>query len=260
MTRSVNQEHIEPVLHIAGVQKSYGQKVAVQDLDLVLPHGEVFAFLGHNGAGKTTTLKMTVGLLQPDKGSISVCGHSMRNDAIAGKSRVAYVPDQPFLYDKLTGREFLDFTLEMYRVPRREGLERLAKWTERLEMDGFLDRLTETYSHGMKQRVALAAALIHEPTLLVVDEPLVGLDPRTIRVARTIFREFADSGRTVFMSTHTLDIAEQVADRIGIIQEGVLIALGTLAELRGAASHNGRLEDVFLRLTDEDNEPEAEVA
>ncbi|MGE3180553.1 MAG: ABC transporter ATP-binding protein [Phycisphaerae bacterium] len=257
---SSNTNGRETMLRIAGVRKSYGQKVALKNLDLELYAGEVFAFLGHNGAGKTTTLKLTVGLLQPDAGSISVCGYSMRNDAIAGKSHVAYVPDQPHLYDKLTGREFLEFTLEMYRIPATVGRSRLAMWSERLEMNSFLDQLNETYSHGMKQRVALAAALIHEPDLLVVDEPLVGLDPRTIRVARNIFREFADSGRTVFMSTHTLDIAEQVADRIGIIQEGVLTALGTLTELRDAAAHNGRLEDVFMRLTGGAISPEAEVA
>lgn len=238
-------------VQIDGITKSFGTQVAVRDLSLSLYGGEVFAFLGPNGAGKTTTLKATTGLLRPDRGTIHVCGHLMTRAARAAKEHLAYVPDQPFVYDKLTGREFIRFTQEMYGVPEDVAAQRLAALSGRLAMDGFLDQLCETFSHGMKQKVALAAALIHAPRVLVVDEPMIGLDPRTARIIKDIFRELADAGGTVFMSTHTLDVAEQVADRIGIIHHGRLVALGTLTELRDHARMNGRLEDIFLRLTDE---------
>lgn len=238
------------MVSIDHVSKSYGTKRAVIDLSLALHPGEVFAFLGPNGAGKTTTLKMVTGLLRSDRGSIHVCGCDMRRQARLAKQEIAYVPDQPFLYDKLTGREFIRFSQEMYRVPEAQAAERLADYTDRFEMDGFLDRMAETYSHGMKQKVALTAALIHEPRMLVVDEPLVGLDPRTIRITKSIFREIADRGGTVFMSTHTLEVVEQVADRIGILNHGRLIALGTLTELQAKSEPGTRLEDIFLGLTD----------
>jgi ABC-2 type transport system ATP-binding protein len=242
---------LEPAVRLENVTKSFGQQVAVRDLSLALRAGEIFAFLGPNGAGKTTTLKVTTGLLRPDRGSVHVCGLSMHRQAQAAKQQVAYVPDLPFVYEKLTGREFLRFTREMYGVPEEVGEQRLSAFGVRLGMDGFLDQLCETYSHGMKQKVALAAALIHGPRVLVVDEPMVGLDPRTARVIKDIFRELAGAGSTVFMSTHTLDVAEDLADRIGIIHRGRLVALGTLAELRDQARLDGRLEDVFLRLTEE---------
>jgi ABC-2 type transport system ATP-binding protein len=245
-----------PIVRLKRVSKRFGAKHAVRDLSLTLHPGEVFAFLGPNGAGKTTTLKMTTGLLRPTAGSVWVCGYDMARDGRLAKQHVAYVPDQAFIYEKLTGREFVNFTRDMYGVPPRVAQQRLAELSQRLDMDGFLDQLAESYSHGLRQKLALTAALIHDPRLLIVDEPNVGLDPRTVRVIKDIFREIADSDGTVFMSTHTLDIAEAVADRIGIIHEGRLIALGTLEELRqAAAAHRGRLEDVFLRLTggDDDN-------
>jgi ABC-2 type transport system ATP-binding protein len=241
----------ESTVRLENVTKSFGQQVAVRDLSLTLRSGEIFAFLGPNGAGKTTTLKVTTGLLRPDRGAVHVCGLSMQSQAQAAKQQIAYIPDLPFVYDKLTGREFIRFTREMYGVPEALGEQRLAAFGHRLAMDGFLDQLCETYSHGMKQKIALAAAMIHEPRVLVVDEPMVGLDPRTAREIKDIFCELADAGRTVFMSTHTLDVAEDLADRIGIIHRGRLVALGTLAELRDQARLDGRLEDVFLRLTEE---------
>lgn len=238
-------------VQLSGVTKSFGRKVAVQDLTLSLAAGELFAFLGPNGAGKTTTLKMATGLLRPDCGEIRVCGVSLKRDGRAAKQHLAYVPDQPFVYEKLTGREFIRFAREAYAVPPDVADERLASLVRRLGMDDFLDELCETYSHGMKQKVALAAALIHGPRVLIVDEPMVGLDPRTAKVIKDILRELAAAGGTVFMSTHTLDVAEQVADRIGIIHHGRLVALGTLADLRRQSAIDGRLEDVFLRLTEE---------
>lgn len=242
------------LVHLDRVTKRFGEKVAVSDLTLTLRAGEVFAFLGPNGAGKTTTLKVTTGLLRPTQGSVTVCGYSMVRAPLLAKQHVAYVPDQPFVYDKLTGREFIEFTREMYGVPVATAQARLEMLARQLDMNGFLEQLCETYSHGMKQKVALAAAMIHKPRLLVVDEPMVGLDPRTARVTRDLFRALANAAGTVFMSTHTLDVAEQLADRIGIIHRGRLIALGTLDELRRQAAMDGRLEDIFLRLTEETDE------
>jgi len=265
-----------PTVVLEHVSKRFGQKQAVADLSLRLQPGEVFAFLGPNGAGKTTTLKITTGLLRSDTGEVRVCGYSMRGDGRRAKQYIAYVPDQPFLYDKLTGREFIYFARDMYAVPRGPADRRLEQLSERLDMGGFLDQLTESYSHGMKQKVALAAAMIHEPRLLIVDEPIIGLDPRTIRVVKEMFREIAGRGGTVFLCTHTLDIVETLADRIGIIHQGRLIALGTLQELRahaqrtsrgpaagrpeaanlcvgagvGGGPSDGRLEDIFLQLTE----------
>jgi len=239
-----------PTVRLEHVSKRFGATRAVRDLSLTLRPGEVFAFLGPNGAGKTTTLRITTGLLRPTSGRVWVCGYAMAEDGRLAKRHIAYVPDQPFIYEKLTGREFVNFTRDMYGVPRRLAEERLATLSARLDMNGFLDQLAESYSHGMKQKLALTAALIHAPRLLIVDEPIVGLDPRTVRVIKDIFRQIADAGGTVFMCTHTLDIAEAAADRIGIIHEGHLIALGTLDELRQTAAHHGRLEDVFLRLTE----------
>jgi ABC-2 type transport system ATP-binding protein len=250
----VTDRQREPHINLQGVTKSFGRKVAVRDLSLQVFPGELFAFLGPNGAGKTTTIRMIVGLLRPEKGQISVCGHLMGANGVAAKSRLAYVPDLPFLYEKLTGREFLYFVAEMYGIPDLIRNERLSHLNARLDMQEFLDQLTEGYSHGMKQKVALAAALLHEPTVLVIDEPMVGLDPRTIRVVKDLFIEHARKGGTVFMSTHTLDIAEAVADRIGIIQRGELIAAGTLAELQAAARREQSLEEIFLQLTEGDHD------
>ena len=248
-----------PSVRLTNVSKSYGAKRAVIDLSLEVYAGEVFAFLGPNGAGKTTTMKMTTGLLRADCGGVEVCGEDMTRRGRHAKQNIAYVPDQPFLYDKLTGREFIQFTCDVFGVPRATARQRLEELTDRLSMHGFLDQLAESYSHGMKQKVALAAALIHAPTLLVVDEPIVGLDPRTIRAIKTIFREVADAGGTVFMSLHTLDVAEAVADRIAIINLGRLVALGTLEQLRAQAAGGGRLEDIFLQLTEEAREEAADA-
>ncbi len=242
--------HQFPSILLSGVTKTFGRKVAVQKLSLQIPAGELFAFLGPNGAGKTTTIRMTVGLLRPDHGSVQVCGHFVGTNGLAAKARLAYVPDQPFLYDKLTGREFLYFVAEMYGLSPQRRDDRLETLVHRLDMLEFLDQLSESYSHGMKQKVALAAALIHQPAVLVIDEPMVGLDPRTIRTVKDLFLELTRSGGTVFMSTHTLDIAEAVADRIGIIHRGALIAVGTLADLRALATHEQSLEEIFLQLTE----------
>jgi ABC-2 type transport system ATP-binding protein len=252
-------------ISLQSVTKSYGRKVAVRNLSLEIGPGELFAFLGPNGAGKTTTIKLIAGLLRADDGEVRVCGHLVgepgkhRRDGVEAKAKLAYVPDQPFLYEKLTGREFLHFVGQMYRLPTDEVRRRVAQLADRLGTGEFLDQLTEEYSHGMKQKVVLSGALMHRPELLVIDEPMVGLDPRTVRIVKDLFLELTAAGGTVFMSTHTLEVAEAVASRIGIIHEGRLIAVGTLDELRAQSEHESSLEAIFLRLTADRDDPLAET-
>jgi ABC-2 type transport system ATP-binding protein len=247
-------------IDIREVTKRYGQFTAVDRLSLTVREGEMFAFLGPNGAGKTTTIKMIAGLLMPDGGEIQVCGQPMaRNDGRMAKAQMAYVPDQPFLYEKLTGREFLDFVGQMYGLAPAVLKSRSRALIERLEMGTFLDQLTESYSHGMKQRTVLAAALLHDPKLLVIDEPMIGLDPRTVRTVKDLMNEMTAQGGTVFMSTHTLEVAEAVADRIGIIHHGRLVAMGTLEELQAHATKSDSLEDIFLHLTADKRDESAET-
>lgn len=232
------------------VTKRYGRLRAVDDISLSVAAGEVFAFLGPNGAGKTTTIKMIVGLLAPDAGTVEVCGHKLSADnGLPAKLQLAYVPDQPFLYEKLSAREFLRFVGQMYSMDERTADRRAGELMERLSITHFADQLAEGYSHGMKQRVVLAAALLHDPQALIVDEPMVGLDPRSVRTVKELLRERAAAGKTVFMSTHTLDVAEAIADRIAIINHGRIVACGTLSELRAKATREHRLEDIFIELT-----------
>jgi ABC-2 type transport system ATP-binding protein len=245
------------VLH--DVTKCFGRQKAVDGLSLNVEPGQVFAFLGPNGAGKTTTIKMVAGLLRPDSGFLTVCGYDLSRDGREAKARLAYVPDQPFLYEKLTGWEFLRFVAEMYRVPPAAAKARTASLVERFGMAPFLDQLTESYSHGMKQRTVLAAALLHEPDVLLIDEPMVGLDPKTVRVVKDIFLDLSLSGRTVFMSTHTLGVAQAVADRIAIINHGKLVADGALDDLRGRGTADRSLEDIFLELTSGQEDPQKET-
>ena len=245
-------------LALVSVTKRFGAFTAVDHLDLSVRKGELFAFLGPNGAGKTTTIKMLAGLLTPDSGSIHVWGLPMSREARQAKSHLAYVPDEPFLYEKLTAREFLDFVGQMYGMDARLRQERMDRLIRQLEMWPFLDKLTESYSHGMKQRTVLAAALLHSPRVLIIDEPLVGLDPKTVRTVKGLMREITASGGAVFMSTHTLEVAENIADRIGIIHRGRLIAVGTLDELRSQARQSSSLEEIFLSMTadEQDAAPE----
>ncbi len=239
------------MIKLEGLTKRFGDLLAVDHVDLEVPAGEFFVFLGPNGAGKTTTIKLIAGLLRPTEGRALLCGHDVQADYIAAKSLLSYVPDEPFLYDKLTGREFLEFVGAMYGVGPERTQERIAEMVELFELGSFLDELAETYSHGMKQRVVVSAALLHEPKVIVIDEPMVGLDPKGANTLKTVLRALAGRGVTVFMSTHTLAVAEQTADRIGILRSGRLIALGTLEEVYGAARTEKRLEEAFLRLTEE---------
>jgi ABC-2 type transport system ATP-binding protein len=239
------------MIELHHVSKSYGTKIAVEDLSLTIAAGELFAFLGPNGAGKTTTIKMIVGLLFPTTGSIKVCGHDMRAEGDLARQHLSYVPDQPYLYEKLTGREFLQFIADMYGMPREHSRQRMNEVIELFSLSEFVDDLTERYSHGMRQRTVFAAALLHEPRVLIVDEPTVGLDPRSVRLLKDLLRRQADHGVTVFLSTHSLDVVEQLADRIGIVEHGHLISCGSLESLRHQAELDGSLEEVFLKLTEE---------
>jgi ABC-2 type transport system ATP-binding protein len=233
------------------VVRRFGATVAVNGLTLTIPSGELFALLGPNGAGKTTTIRMLVGLLQPDAGHVRVCGVDCSRNPREASSHLGYVPDEQYLYEKLSGRELLEFAGEMHGLDKAATRERIARETRRFELAGFLDNLTETYSHGMRQRLVFAIALLHDPQVLVVDEPMVGLDPRSARVVKDLLRAEARAGKTVLMSTHTLAVAEEIADRIGILNWGQLDFLGTLAELRQELSAPQQaLEHLFLELTD----------
>lgn len=239
------------MIELTNVTKRYGPKVAVQNLNLSVPAGELFAFLGPNGAGKTTTIKMLCGLLFPTEGTVTVGGFDMRTHGDQARRLISYVPDQPYLYEKLTGREFLQFTCDLYGLERTYAADRTATVIDLFHLEDFVDDLTERYSHGMRQRTVFAAALVHEPRLLIADEPTVGLDPKSIRELKTLLRQQAESGVTVFLSTHTLDIAQELADRIGIIDHGRMLACGTMDDMRKLAARDGSLEDLFLKITEE---------
>jgi len=236
------------VITFDGCTRSFGTKVAVQPLNLVIPPGEFFAFLGQNGAGKTTTVKMAAGLLRPSAGRVLLDGIDIAEEPVRAKQLLAYVPDQPYLYDKLSGREFLRFVAGLYRMEEGTVRAEIERLVELFDMADWADELTETYSHGMKQRIALASMLLHRPRVILLDEPLVGLDPQTSRLVKRVLREQAARGATIFMSTHVLSVAEETADRIGILDRGRLVALGTLAELRAQAGAAESLEAIFFRI------------
>jgi ABC-2 type transport system ATP-binding protein len=240
------------MLAIRGVSKHFGKLLAVDDLTIEIPDGSVHAFLGPNGAGKTTTIRMCVGLLRPDRGTILVDGHDVVTDGVAARRAIAYVPDEPYLYDRLTGREFLDFTARVYGLDRATFTQRFDEACARFALGGFVDQLAESYSHGMRQRVVLAAAMLHQPRLLIVDEPLVGLDPKHIRTCLDLLREVARSGGAVLMSTHTMATVEEIADHVTVIDRGRALASGSVAEVRGTVG----LEQRFFELT-EGGEPPA---
>jgi ABC-2 type transport system ATP-binding protein len=240
------------VIEIDRVSKSYnkGKVKAVDGLSLLVRPGEIFGFLGPNGAGKTTTIKMIVGLLRPDAGTIRVEGFDVGRDALRSKAITSYVPDTPALYERLTGLEYLNFVGDVYGVPRWERLERIEKWLEIFELAGAVANPIQSYSHGMKQKIVLTAALLPAPRVLILDEPLVGLDPRAAHHLKEMFREHCDRGGTLFFSTHIMEVAEKLCDRIGIIDRGRLVACGTMAELRSLDRDGQTLEKIFLELTD----------
>ncbi|MDI6704384.1 MAG: ABC transporter ATP-binding protein [bacterium] len=231
-----------------GLTKRFGDVLAVDDLSLDIPEGEIFGFLGPNGAGKTTTIKLLTGLLQPDKGQVFIGRYDIQKDYILAKQLIGYVSDSPFLYDKLTGREFLSFVSGIYRINRPDRIEELLSLFNIAE---YGDRLIEEYSHGIRQRLVICSVLLHNPKVIIIDEPMVGLDPRSSKILKDRLRESAKNGVTIFLSTHTLSVAEELCTKIGVIHRGKLIALGTIPELREMVSTEGKLEDVFLQLTEE---------
>lgn len=234
------------MLQIEHVTKKFGSVTAVNDLSLEIPQGQIHAFLGPNGAGKTTTIKMCTSLLIPDSGSITINGFDVVQDGISARRSIAYVPDEPYLYERLTGREFLDFTGRIYGLDDTVYQQRYQEVCDQFSLHAFVDQLAESYSHGMRQRVVLAAAVLHKPSFLIVDEPLVGLDPKHIRIVLEMLRTFADNGGAVLMSTHTLTAVEDLADEITVMDHGSVIARGSIDELRGDQS----LEQRFLSLTE----------
>ena len=238
------------MIRIQGLTKHFGALKAVDGLDLDIAPGEFFAFLGPNAAGKTTTIKMIAGLLKPTSGSVLIGGYDVQREPEKAKAQLAYVPDFPFLYDKLTASEFMQFVGDIFRLDKATIATRTDELFETFHLADYFHELTENLSHGTRQRLVIASALLHEPKVLVIDEPMVGLDPRHARVVKEVFKQRAQAGMTIFLSTHQLSIAEEVADRIGIINNGRLIALGTVDELRALSTEKGGLENVFLSLID----------
>lgn len=234
--------------------KYFGEKAAVRDLNLEIPPGELFALIGPNGAGKSTTLKMLVGLLRPSEGQALIAGHDIQKEPVEAKKVIGYIPDFPFLYEKLTGAEFLQFVGELYRIPPDE-LKQLARhYLKLFGLTELAGELIQNYSHGYRQRLVFAAAFLHDPRVLIIDEPMVGLDPRTSRLIKDLLKERCRRGDSVLMSTHTLSVAEELAHRVGIIDRGRLIACGSLEELRRQSGVSGKLEEVFLKISSEKEE------
>jgi ABC-2 type transport system ATP-binding protein len=238
------------MISIKGLAKKYDSLLAVDGVDLEIPKGELFGFIGPNGAGKTTTIKLLVGLLKPTSGSIFIDGIDLERDPIEVKKIVGYIPDRPFLYDKLTGWEYLEFVAGLFSMDMDVAHDRAQKFLTFFDLNDFADELIEAYSHGMKQKLIISGALIHNPKVLIVDEPLVGLDPKGARQVKQLFQDLCTEGTTIFLSKHSLGVAETMCHRVGIIQKGKIVALGTVDQLRAQAQHeHGNLEEVFLKLT-----------
>ncbi|OGR96040.1 MAG: ABC transporter [Elusimicrobia bacterium RBG_16_66_12] len=238
------------MIEIEGLVKRFGSHTAVAGLDLRVEPGEIFGFLGPNGAGKTTTVKLITGLLKPTAGRVRVTGFDVAVQTLQAKRAMGLVPDEPFVYPKLTGAEYLRFVGELYGVPLADMRRRIPELLEMFELSSWGGELAESFSHGMRQKLVLAGILLHDPKVLVLDEPMVGLDPKSARLVKDIFLRLAERGTTIFMCTHVLEIAEKLCDRIGIMIEGRMIACGSLEELRAQSRTDGLdLEGVFLSLT-----------
>jgi ABC-2 type transport system ATP-binding protein len=248
------------MLKLESLTKRYGTHEAVRNLSLHVPAGELFAFLGPNGAGKTTTIKMIAGLLQPTSGRIEIAGNDLATRPVEAKGALGFIPDRPFLYEKLSALEFMRFVAGIYGFDRGTLNGRIDELLELVELHDARAQLIESFSHGMKQRLVMASAFLHQPKVMVVDEPMVGLDPKGARLIKRVFREYCDSGHSVFVSTHTLEVAQELCDRIGIILRGELVALGTMTELKSKAKTEGDLEEIFLKLTGGEGFKESEAA
>lgn len=234
------------MLKIEHLTKTYGDKKAVDDLSLHILPGEIYGFIGHNGAGKTTTLKAIAGILAFDKGEITVCGNSVKEDPIACKKQIAYIPDNPDIYDYMTGHKYLNFIADIFEIPSSVRKERIEKYAAMFEISGNLSQPIAAYSHGMKQKLAIISALIHSPKLILMDEPFVGLDPKASHLLKEIMHEHCKNGGAIFFSTHVLEVAEKLCDKVAIIKAGKLIKSGTMDEVKGDES----LEEVFLELAE----------
>ena len=235
------------MLRIENLTKTYGEKRAVDNLSLHIAPGEIYGFIGHNGAGKTTTLKAVVGILQFDKGEVFIKGESIRKNPLACKQKIAYIPDNPDLYEFMTGIKFLNFIADIFGVTEEKRQERIRKYADLFEMTENLAQPIASYSHGMKQKLAIISAWIHEPKLIIMDEPFVGLDPKAAHILKQMMREICDEGGAIFFSTHVLEVAEKLCDKVAIIRHGQLIQSGTMQEVKGDDS----LEEVFLELEGE---------
>lgn len=251
---SRNRSSVPPVIEARGLTRRYGHTLAVRNVDLVVYPGEIVGFLGPNGAGKTTTIKMLIGLLRPSAGMVRIGGFDMQRQPLQAKALLGYVPDQPYLPEKLTVREFLRFMAGLYQLDPTVAMQRGEELLRLFELTDRADELLGSYSHGMRQKAALAGALLHNPRALFLDEPTVGLDPRSARLIKIMLHNIAQQGAAVFMSTHILEIAERLCNRVFIINQGSIIAAGSLEELRAGRSDS--LEDIFLALT---GGPEATV-
>ena len=240
------------MIELINLTKHYGKVAAVEGLNLDVPAGQIFGFLGPNGAGKTTTIRVMMGILKATSGRVLLDGHDVVSEAQKAKALAGFIPDRPFIYEKLSGSEFLEFIGKLHRLDSQLLGSRIAELLEHLELIHWKDELVESYSHGMKQRLVVCAALIHQPRILVVDEPMVGMDPKGARTIKDLFCSLSRNGTTIFLSTHSIGVAEEICHRIGIIQKGRLIACGTMNELHErAAGRHGNLESVFLELTRE---------
>ncbi len=235
------------MLNIEHLTKTYGEKKAVDDLSLHILPGEIFGFIGHNGAGKSTTLRCAVGILQFDEGSVSIDGTSLLEDPVKCKRELAYIPDNPDLYDFMSGIKYLNFTGDVFAIPAEVRQERIRKYAGIFELTGDLAQPISAYSHGMKQKLALISAWLHDPKLIIMDEPFVGLDPKASHLLKEMMREHCDAGGAIFFSTHVLEVAEKLCDKVAIIKQGKLVKAGTMEEVKGDDS----LEEVFLELEEE---------